>query len=151
VQKIHRASDSSEAVAAYEPACRGGIDIASASDSSTVKKIQAWSGRIIGTPLSERTHPGIGCSFAEPKSREELEFVTTKMLAVTGFGSKTELSGLSSLALAAGMVSASLLLATITYYAVEKAGRRYLRSLLGVRGALRPQKSPSVEPHRAYR
>jgi peptidoglycan/LPS O-acetylase OafA/YrhL len=80
-----------------------------------------------------------------------VQFVTTKMLAVAGFGSTTELSGLGSLALTAGMVSASLLLATITYYAVEKAGRRYLRSLLGVRSAARSQKSRSIEPHKAYR
>ena len=40
-REIHRASDCSEAVAACESARCGGIDIANASDSSTVKKIQA--------------------------------------------------------------------------------------------------------------
>jgi hypothetical protein len=41
LQEAHRGNDCSEAVAACESACRGGIDIAKASDSSAVKKIQA--------------------------------------------------------------------------------------------------------------
>jgi peptidoglycan/LPS O-acetylase OafA/YrhL len=80
-----------------------------------------------------------------------VQFVTTKLLAASSFGNRTELSGLSSFALAVGMVAVSLLLATMTYYAVEKVGRRYLRSVFGVRSAIRMQKSPSIEPQRAYR
>jgi len=80
-----------------------------------------------------------------------VQFVTTKLLAASSFGNRTELSGLSSFALAVGMVAVSLLLATMTYYAVEKVGRRYLRSVFGVRSAIRLQKSPSIEPQRAYR
>ena len=80
-----------------------------------------------------------------------VQFVTTKLLTAYSFGDRTELSSLSSFALTVGMVSASLLSATITYYAVEKVGRRYLRSVFGVRSAIRLQKSPPIRPQNAYR
>ena len=68
-----------------------------------------------------------------------VQFVMTKLLSASPFGNSANLSPLSSLALTAAMLTASLLLATITYFAVEQAGRRYLRNLLGVRRRRRTQ------------
>jgi peptidoglycan/LPS O-acetylase OafA/YrhL len=73
-----------------------------------------------------------------------IQFVTTKLLDGSRVGDRAELSGASSVALLLAMLCASLVLATVTYYAVEKAGRRYLRNAFGVRGAKRCDKAPPI-------
>jgi len=66
-----------------------------------------------------------------------VQFVTTRLLAMSDVPDKSDLSVASSIALALAMLFASVCLAAMTYYGVEKIGRRYLRKMLGVQARRR--------------
>jgi len=61
-----------------------------------------------------------------------VQFLMTKLLSAVPLASPTNISPITALALTGAMLCASLLLATATYFAVERVGRRYLRNVFGV-------------------
>jgi peptidoglycan/LPS O-acetylase OafA/YrhL len=61
-----------------------------------------------------------------------VQFLMTKLLSAVPLASPANISPITALALTAAMLCASLLLATATYFAVERVGRRYLRNVFGV-------------------
>jgi peptidoglycan/LPS O-acetylase OafA/YrhL len=61
-----------------------------------------------------------------------VQYVMTKLLVWVGVDDTAKLAVTSAMALTLGMLCVSLLIATITYGAVEKSGRRYLRDLFRI-------------------